>query len=177
MINKLILLFFILTSLTKIDVNITETEVEPKEFIGYKEKADLYLKRKHFKGTPIKSDMLYNSAKKVYDSTGVIVPIELVLSQAQWESGMGLRGRSPKTNPFNVGEYGDCTVIRFKTTEEGIEAYYYLMATKYLKCKTVDELLSDFVNCDGYRYAYGKKYESRVKNQYYFIKKWLKERV
>lgn len=174
--NKIILILFLLVNLNSNGITGGGDETTKKEkntFVTYKQKADLYLKRNHFKGTPINGDILSQSAKKVYDSTGILVPLELVLSQAQWESGMGLRGRSPKTNPFNIGEYGNETVVKFKTTKEGVEAYYYLMATKYLKCKTVEELLNDFTNCNGYRYAYGKKYENRVKNQYNFIKKWL----
>ena len=175
--NKIILLLFLIINLTLNGFSDKKSNQKKEEdlFKDYKEKADLYLSRKYFKGTPIKGEMLLNSAKKAYDSTGIIIPIELVLSQAQWESGMGLKGRSPKTNPFNIGEYGYKTVFKFKTTQEGIDAYYYLLTTKYLKCRSVDELLKNFVNCNGNRYAYGKKYEARVKKQYYFIKKWLNE--
>jgi len=177
--NKIILLLFLSITITLngADKKSKNTQLieENDVFISYQEKADLYLKRKYFKGTPITGQMLAKSAKKAYDSTGILLPLELALSQAQWESGMGLKGRSPKTNPFNIGEYGYKTVFKFKTTQEGIDAYYYLLTTKYLKCKSVDELLKNFVNCNDNRYAYGKKYEARVKKQYYFIKKWLNE--
>jgi len=143
-------------------------------FQHYKEKADLYLSRKHFINTPITGDMLFNSAKKVCDSTGILVPLELVLAQAQLESGMGLKGKSPQKNPFNIGEYGSKTVIKFNSTKQGVEAYYFLMAEKYLKCSTINELLDNFVNCNNHRYASSKDYEKKIKNQYYFIRRWLK---
>jgi flagellum-specific peptidoglycan hydrolase FlgJ len=142
-------------------------------FNHYKEKAELYLNREHFTNTPLTGDILVNSAKKVYDSIGVIVPLELALTQAQLESGMGLKGKSPKKNPFNIGEHNSKTTIKFNNTQEGVDAYYFLMAEKYLRCSTVDELLNNFVNCDNHRYATNKNYEKKVKNQYYFIKRWL----
>lgn len=175
--NKLILTFFLLSNLTLSGFNNErKDEVSVKEdqtFKIYEKKADLYLQRNIFNGTPIEGWMLAKSAKKTYDSTGVILPLELVLSQAQWESGMGLRGKSPKKNPFNIGEWGDTTVISFKTTEKGVGYYYLLMAENYLKCKTLDQLLDNFVNCNGHRYAKSEKYEQKIKNQYRFIKSWL----
>jgi len=175
--NKIILLLFLLITITLngADKKSKNTQLieENNTFTIYQEKADLYLKRKYFKGTPITGQMLAKSAKKAYDSTGILLPLELALSQAQWESDMGLKGKSPKKNPFNIGEWGDTTVIKFKTTEKGIEYYYLLMTKNYLKCKTVDELLNNFVNCNGHRYAKSEKYEQKIKNQYRFIKTWL----
>lgn len=148
---------------------------EEKElyFIEYKEKADTYLDRECFNGTPLSGELLSNSAKKVYDSTGVLVPLELVLAQAQLESCMGLKGRSPEKNPFNLGEWVSGTKIKFNTIEEGTKAYYFLLSEKYLKCSDVDGLLDNFVNCDNRRYASSIEYEKKLKKQYYFIKKWI----
>ena len=71
-------------------------------FDDYEKRCQLYLDRVCFNGTPITGKLLKSCAKNTYDSTGIIVPLELALSQAQWESGMGLRGRSPKNNPYNI---------------------------------------------------------------------------
>jgi hypothetical protein len=157
---------------TKYDDVIGSIEWRDSIFTTYSKKADLYLKK--FKGTPIKGDMLSLAAQNAYDSTGILLPLELALSQAQWESGMGLLGRSPKNNPFNIGEYDDGTVLYFESTFDGIQAYYYLMCRLYLSCKSLDELFISFVNCNGHRYA-ASGYESRIRYQYYVIKQWLKD--
>ena len=138
----------------------------------YTIKANLYLSRDMFKETPIKGEMLSIAARNAYDSTGIIIPVELVLAQCQWESSMGREGRSPKNNPFNVGEYDKGTILWFDNTFDGIQAYYYLMCTKYLKCSTIDDLFKNFVNCQGLRYASGD-YEHSIPKQYRYIKRWL----
>jgi hypothetical protein len=141
-------------------------------FTEYENKADLYLSRDEFEGTPIKGEMLALAAENAYDSTGILLPVELCLAQCQWESGMGLKGRSPKNNPFNIGEYDSGTVMWFDNTFEGVQAYYYFMTTNYLPCKSVDELFVNFTNCDGNRYA-SANYEEHVPKQYNFIVRWL----
>lgn len=142
-------------------------------FDDYRAKAELYLSQEHFKGTPIKSEMLSLAARNAYDSTGVFLPVELALSQAQWESDMGRAGRSPITNPYNVGEYDTGTVLFFETTFDGIQAYYYLTCNNYLKHKSLNELLVDFVDYRGYRYASHPSYEQNIKDQYIYIQRWL----
>lgn len=140
--------------------------------IQYAADADLYLARPEFAGTPITGDMLALACANAYDSTGILLPVELALAQCQWESGMGLKGKSPKRNPYNIGEYDSGTVMWFKSTFDGVQAYYYFMCKDYLKCSTLDELFTNFVNCSGHRYASGE-YEEHVPQQYYYIKKWL----
>jgi hypothetical protein len=142
-------------------------------FTDYENRANIYLDRPIFEGTPLNGGLLSHCARNAYDSTGILVPLELVLAQAQWESGMGREGRSPINNPFNVGEWDDKTVEWFSSTEEGVQRYYYLMARHYLSCKTVEQLLFDFTNCDGRRYA-TSNYELHVGEQYHYIKNWLR---
>jgi len=142
-------------------------------FKDYAERAEIYLSRPKFKGTPLSAEMMTLCAKNAYDSTGVFLPVELALSQAYWETSMGLEGRSPKNNPFNIGEHDSGTVRWFKSTFEGTQAYYYYMCRTYLRCKTIDELFGNFVNCGGHRYASTPNYEELVRNQYYGIKKWI----
>lgn len=146
-------------------------------FYDYEKRGQLYLDRDCFNGTPISGKLLKDCAKNAYDSTGIIVPLELALSQAQWESGMGLKGRSPKNNPYNIGEWNTLgiTTIYFHSTEQGVQTYYYLMATKYLNNKSIQKLLINFVNLNGYRYAHSKTYEHHIKQQYYYISRWIEK--
>lgn len=146
--------------------------VKDSIFATYKSDADLFLSREIFKGTPISGEILVNCAKRVYDSTNIIVPLELVLAQAQLESGMGKAKNSVyKNNFFGIMNGGN--LKRFKTVEDGVEGYYILISTKYLRCKSIDELLRNFINCSGKRYASGT-YESNIKRQYHIIKSWIK---
>lgn len=156
------------------DVN-NENEILRKEFHNYSIKAQKYLDRPVFKGTPLTGEMLAKCAQSVFDSTGILVPYELALSQAQWESGMGLKGLSPCTNPYNVGEYDDMTLLRFSETFEGVYAYYDLIAKDYLAQKEIHELLQNFTNKRGYRYASKPSYEKDIKNTYSFIQRWTKK--
>lgn len=150
-------------------------------FIDYECRANIYLNRvdlngdKLFKDTPIKPSMLSLAARNAFDSTGVILPVELALAQAQIESNMGRVGKSPKNNPFNVGEYDNGTVKWFDNTADGIQAYYYLMCRKYLKYKPLDSLFKQFSDTKGYRYASNPNYEKELSKQYHFIKKYINE--
>lgn len=157
---------------TKYDLIIGTTEWKDSVFTEYEKQANLYLSQKEFKNTPIKGSMLALAARNAYDSTSIIVPLELALAQAQWESDMGRKGRSPINNPFNVGEWETGTVLFFESTFEGIQAYYYLMCKNYLKCKSLKELFKNFTNCSGNRYA-TSNYESIISTEYYKIKGWL----
>lgn len=160
---------------TKYDHAVGDTEWKDYIFNDYHDKAELYLSQEQFYGTPIKADMLSLAARNAYDSTGILLPLELALSQAQWESGMGMTGRSPEKNPYNVGEWDNGTVKYFETTFDGIQAYYYLMCNDYLKCKSLNELFINFTNCGGFRYASTPTYERKIKYQYFHIQQWLKE--
>jgi len=146
-------------------------------FADYEVRANIYLSRPKFQGTPLKGDMMALCARNAYDSIGILLPVELALSQAQWESSMGREGKSPKNNPFNIGEHDSGTVKYFKSTFDGTQAYYYWMCRTYLSCSTIDELFGNFVNCNGKRYATYPLYEERVRNQYYAIKNWINKNL
>lgn len=146
-------------------------------FKDYNLRANLYLNKPFFKGSPIKPEILTLCARNAYDSTGILLPIELALAQAQWESGMGLEGRSPKNNPYNIGETDNGTVRYFKSTFDGVQAYYYVMCNNYLRCRKTEELLTNFVNCNGKRYAKSETYETNMYNLYINIKNWLDSRI
>lgn len=145
-------------------------------FAEYERDADKYLSQKQFKSTPIKGHMLRLAAHNAFDSTGIILPVGLALAQAQLESYMGTKGRSPEKNPYNVGEYDNRTVKYFETTFDGVQAYYYLMCRNYLRCKTMNHLFKNFTNCSGNRYASSKGYEKAVSSQYNVITKYINKK-
>lgn len=145
-------------------------------FNDYQKRAEIYLSREMFKDSPMKPYMLTSAAKDAYLTTGVFVPIELALAQAQIESNMGRKGRSPMTNPFNIGEYDSYTAnfsLSYKNTYDGIRAYYHFMSENYLKCKNVDDLLKQFTNCNHLRYASNKDYETKIGNQINYIRSYI----
>lgn len=146
-------------------------------FKSYKRRADIYLNRPIFEGTPLNGEILTLCARNAYDSTGILLPLELALSQATWESGMGREGRAPKNNPFNVGENDSGTTLYFESTFEGTQAYYYYMCNDYLRCRTIEELFAGFINCGGKRYATSGDYEMHIRNSYYSIKKWIDNNI
>lgn len=160
---------------TKYDSAIGDIQWKDSVFAIYKNQADLYLSQEKFKGTPLNGEILALAARNAYDSTGILVPICLALAQAQWESAMGTMGRSPIKNPYNIGEHDSGTVLYFETTFDGVQAYYYLMCKKYLSCKSLNELFTNFTNCNGNRYASNESYEQTIKTQYFQIQKWIKD--
>ncbi len=144
----------------------------------YKKQADAYLKRDVFTGTPLTGEVLAKSAKKTYEETGKYIPVEFALAQAQRESAMGRKGRSPKNNPYNVGEFDEGTKITFKNMEEGVQAYFDLIANDYLvDGKTTDDLMKNFVNHQGNRYATDTEYETYFQQQVPYIQKYLKKQT
>jgi hypothetical protein len=161
---------------SKHDYAIGDVRWKDSIFLEYSKKADLYLNQNEFAGTPLNGDILSLAARNAYDSTGILLPLELALSQAQWESNMGRSGRSPERNPYNVGEYDTGTVLYFETTFDGVQAYYYLMCNNYLSCSSLNELFINFVNCDGNRYASKPTYERSIKYKYYHIQQWIDEK-
>ena len=156
---------------------VIETTIEDDiDWETYCKRADIYLSRSRFKPSPISGDILSDCARETYKSYGVFIPVELALAQAQFESGMGLKGRSPKNNPCNLGEYSNKTVLRYKSTKDGMLAYYKLIAINYLDCgrKTIFDLFSNkFKDVNGYKYAASNTYGNRMKKQYQFIVKWI----
>jgi len=157
-----------------------ETEIDDTMdvfFDDYKTRAQVYLDRDVFIGTPITGKILSACAKTTYDSTGVIVPLELALSQAQLESGMGRKGLSPETNPYNVGEWDQGTMWTFSNTKQGVQAYFNLIAKDYMLNKTLTDLLKNFVNTNGHRYASSTNYETKLTNQCSYIQRWIDNNI
>lgn len=107
--------------------------------------------------------MMSNSAKKAFDTYGSYIPPELALAQLLQEGGISngsQKSRPIRTkNPFNVGNTDSGENEHHNTVESGIDRYFNLVAKRYLTGgKTADDLLQNYVNVNGLRYA-GKGYE------------------
>ncbi len=145
------------------------------DFDVYAQKADSYLQRKRFSHTSMTGKEMADAAQYTYHVTGVLVPLELALAQGQLESAFGTRGKSAATNPYNIGENDSGTTVKFKTLRDGIRGYYMVIATKYLKGKSLDELASNFVNTNNKRYATSQNYERKVRHQMKYIKTYISQ--
>lgn len=161
------------------------TAEEKTYFKEYEKRAQVYLDRSGSKWggkTKITGAMFANAARWSYLNYGKdmskVVPVEFALAQAQFESHLGMTGRSASKNPFNIGEYNDSTasfVSKVKDGDMGVAMYYHLMAEDYLSASSPDELLENFVNERGQRYQVDdggvsdKSYEADLKKQMGFI--------
>ena len=111
----------------------------------------------------IKAEHLYNSAKKIYEEKGIIVPYKLAISQAILETSLGNSGvGKSRNNPFSINSKKGYK--RYDLIENGVLDYYYFISNRYLYCKTLDQLLINFTNCSNKRYAQDRSYEKRLKN-------------
>jgi hypothetical protein len=136
------------------------------DFTNYAEKAQKYISKVNPK-TDITGEMLAAGAQKAFEKTGKIVPVELALAQLQQEGYLAKgSGNKPQRtrNPFNYGNTDDGSTITFSSLQQGVDKYYNLIAKSYLKNKDASDLLNNFVNSSGNRYASAKNYESSLKN-------------
>lgn len=136
-------------------------------FQDYAQKAQTFLDKKA-PGTDISGVDLAGAAQAAYQKTGKLVPVELALAQLQIEGYLakGNKANKPQRtkNPFNVGNTDNGSVVNHNSTASGINAYYNLMTTQYLKNKSPEELLVNFTNSKGNRYATDKTYEKKLRD-------------
>lgn len=100
------------------------------------------------------------------------VDVRLPLAQGHIESHFGTKGTAAKTNSvWNVGAFDGYSADKqirkgygFKHPDYSIEPYLKLLTTRYLiEGKTEEELLDNFVDINGNRYASCEEYESKLR--------------
>jgi hypothetical protein len=112
----------------------------------------------------ITAKMLADAWWHTREEYGVEVPLKLALAQAQMESMFGTTRLTVKNkNPYNI--VGKGGFVKYQTVNKGVRAYYRIIANQYLKCKTVDQLMKQFTNCSGHRYAEYEGYEQMIDSQ------------
>lgn len=108
------------------------------------------------------------------------IDIIFVLAQGQIESHYGTTGTARKTNSvFNVGAYDGHSANKqnkngfgFNDPNDSIEPYLILLTNEYLvNGKTEYDLMNNYVNYLGMRYASDNNYERMLKSIYNKIKK------
>jgi murein DD-endopeptidase MepM/ murein hydrolase activator NlpD len=125
-------------------------------------------------GARVTGAMMADAAVKSFRTYGKYVPPELALAQLTLEGGIGSapNSRPNKTNnPFNVGNT-ETSSKHFPSVEAGVEAYYNLIARRYLvRGKTAADLVNDFKNDQGNNYATAGTYEAGLKDLISSIRK------
>ena len=103
------------------------------------------------------------------------VDIRLALVQGHVESHFGTKGTAARTNSvFNVGAFDGYSAEKqmkngygYKHPDYSVEPYLKLLTTKYLiEGKTEEDMLDNFVDINGHRYASCTTYESMLKQKW-----------
>lgn len=143
---------------TYLDMNTTEG------YNAYKDIANNFINKRN-PNSQVNGTMLADSAKKYYNQG--YVPPELALSQLALEGGLSKNpnDRPIRTkNPYNVGNVDSGKNVFRSSFQNGVDVYFDLMTRKYLNNKKPEDLLNNFVNFNGNRYASSDTYEKNLKN-------------
>lgn len=140
---------------------------------AYEKICDNFIKQRD-PNAKVTGAMMADSAAKAFSSYGKYVPPELALAQLTLEGGIGSSSgsRPNKTNnPFNVGNT-ETDSKQFPSVAAGVDAYYGLIARRYLvRGKTAADLVNDFKNDQGNNYASAGTYEAGLKDLISSIRK------
>ena len=145
---------------TDLDLN------KPEDFEKYSKICQKFIDTRKPNLLNITGEMMAAGAKQAFGKYQKFVPAELALAQLATEGGIGNNdpnSRPIKTrNPFNVGNTDNGTDVVHSDVQSGINTYYNLIANNYLgKGKTANDLVNNFINHTGQRYA-GPDYEKLV---------------
>jgi hypothetical protein len=104
------------------------------------------------------------------------VDIKFVLAQGEIESHFGTKGLGSKlNNVFNVGVFDGYKAeqinnkYKFDHPNQSIEPYIKLLINRYLVNKLEIDLMENYVDVDGNRYASNTDYENIFKSKYNYI--------
>ena len=103
------------------------------------------------------------------------IPISFTLAQGEIESHFGTTGLAYRTNSvWNVGAYDSYSLSdithKFSNPNNSVVPYLELLTSNYLFNKTVEDLLDNFVDINGNRYASDTYYETKLKSKIDYIK-------
>lgn len=104
------------------------------------------------------------------------IDLKFVLAQSELESLFGTKGLAAKTRSiFNLGAYDNYTYdeihhkYKYSHPNASIEPYLKLLNERYLVNKLETDLLEEYIDKDGNRYASDENYEKKLKAKYEFI--------
>ena len=104
------------------------------------------------------------------------IDIKFVLAQGEIESHFATKGLGGKlNNVFNVGVFDGLSsesissTYKYSYPNESIKPYLDLLCRRYLINKLETDLIDDYVDVDGKRYATDPTYETKLKEKYIYI--------